>query len=304
MNNQHPPRYSFLFVFVVLFLVNTAGCRDGWNGVPGKKWDQAEQWPLPTKPFGDQGSGGNPYNHPSEIDMPASVGGGGAGGGTSDTPSDDALPHVFVSGLQLYTCGVDPPQIELPRATPNIGCRMTAHVTPYWEDGDGNMEETDAAISWFSEDAAWATVNTPDWINDHALAWGLGSADLFDGDGVHEPETLFHACTMNDCLPDDIGCQPLVCTEPIAVSGVANLEGMWWFTTDTEPMPLQLTIFQDGRVLTIAPWLEQGSVNGANVSWSAEEEIFQGVLASRQYMSGLRWDEMGLNVIGTWEAWH
>lgn len=73
--------------------------------------------------------------------------------------------------------------------------------------------------------------------------------------------------------------------------------------TDADPTPLPLTIFQDGRVLTIAPWFEQGSVNGANVSWSAENQIFQGVLANREYVSGLRWDEMALNVIGTWEAW-
>ncbi len=280
-----------------------AGCRNDWKGVPGKTWDPGAHMPLPAEPFGDQGSGGNPYNQNAGGDNSATdtVGVGGFGG--SEPTQTDELPHIFVSGFLLWTCDMEPPQIEIPRETPNIGCRAAMHVTPYWEDGDGNMEETSAVVAWFSDDPDWATVNAPGWINDHEVAWGLGSADLFDGDGVYEPQTLFHACTTNECLPADVACAPLVCSEPIAVSGIISLEGMWWMATDADPTPLPLTIFQDGRVLTIAPWFEQGSVNGANVSWSAENQIFQGVLANREYVSGLRWDEMALNVIGTWEAW-
>ncbi|MBP9748609.1 hypothetical protein KBD18_00225 [Patescibacteria group bacterium] len=276
MNTYPQHSRSFLFL-VALFLVSIVGCRGDWKNSTPTEWDPIEQLPFPTHPFGDQGTGGG--------------------------SNDNENPHTFVSGLQIETCGWTPPQIETPRITANIGCRATMHVTPYWEDGDGNMEEIDAQISWFSDDSDWATINTPDWINDHDVAWGLSSGDLFDGDGVHEPTTFFHACTMNSCLPNDVGCQVVVCAEPITVFGVANLEGMWWFRTDEGAEPTTITIFQDGRMLTVAPWQKQGSVQGANVSWSADGQIFQGVLSDRNSVSGLRWDEMGLNVVGTWKAW-
>jgi hypothetical protein len=295
---------SFLFILATALTAGAIGCRGDWKGVPGQRWDPGAHTPLPSHPFGDQGSGGNPYaqNAGGTEHVGGDVSDVGGNDSNEPTPSEE-LPHVFVSGLQLSTCDMDPPQIEIPRMTPNTGCRATIHVTPYWEDGDGNMEEVGADISWFSDAPSWATVNTSNWTSDHDTAWGLGTEDLFDRDGVFEPHTFFHACTTNACHPTDVGCAPMVCSEPILVTGVANIEGTWWMATDADPTPFLLTIFQDGRVLTIAPWLEQGSVNGANVSWSAEEQIFQGVLAGREYVSGLRWDEMGLNIIGTWEAW-
>lgn len=290
-------RFHALFISLctLILLMNTSGCRDDWRGMTPPRWIAGEHTPPPQDTFGDQQGAGAPNN--TGVD---GIGDDVLGNTGS---SSDTIPHRFISGFQLYTCDSDPPTLLLPRNTPNTGCHATVHATPYWEDDDGNMEEVDGALSWFSDAPEWATVDTPPWSSDHQVAYGMSTQDLFAVDGVREPTATLIGCATNTCLPNDVGCALVVCTDPITLLGVANLEGVWWSITDADLTATPLTILQDGRTFTIAPWMEEGSITGANVQWDAGQEIYQGVLASRTYMSGLRWDDMGLNVIGTWEAW-
>jgi hypothetical protein len=285
----------------VVALIGACGPTSGIRGGSASRGDStlfasgeakavdANQPKLPTTPSkGSGGLGESPgLNRPGKI-LP-----------------NDLEESEFATGLLLFTCDHDPPELTLPRNLISTHCEQTAVATAFRND-EGDAYEVSMPITWESNDPAIQWSYVPGSTN-HRIAYAASSLDLFETYTEKEPRSLLRVCAKNSCPSGQSGCQPQVCREFLAVS-VVNLEGEWRITgAGLSPAGLPVTISQDGRRLDIREVgftkSAFGQVFADQVSWRANDLVFIGAIdPSRELMFGLAYHEQNLGPAFDWLA--
>lgn len=132
--------------------------------------------------------------------------------------------------------------------------------------------------------------------------------DFFDA-GKREPEAELVACVKNVCSSCPPECTLEICTEPLNVRAVVNLQGDWWLSGD--PLPpgkYGVEIAQTGREIEaigfdIAPTVLSNTVSFRTNLTGKEEQCFEGTIApSRDRIEGTVWACKSEEDRGTWLA--
>lgn len=93
--------------------------------------------------------------------------------------------------------------------------------------------------------------------------------DLLDVGSETEPEDTITACVTNDCsyANKDDGCYPCgpeVCSNPLKIQSVINIEGSWRLEGATFPFPVEIYIQQTGHQIDTA-FAANASINGREI---------------------------------------
>lgn len=218
--------------------------------------------------------------------------------------ADSRNNSEVVDGIIQSMCDGNAGVLFLPKQHAAPDCHEQMALIPY-ADNNGDVYEVYAKVTWNSSNPEWASIHHPKNDNTKTVIWGVGTKDLFDENGHTEPHATFVGCIKNDCTPTDTTCSPQLCSM-IDVFGVVNLEGVWCVTSSLSEVPTceEVATMQDGRFLTFGQWKRRGIIVNNTLSWRMGNERYEGIIApSRKAMTGVIFDEMTDNPIGTWSAW-
>ncbi len=142
---------------------------------------------------------------------------------------------------------------------------------------------------------AWKT-SDPELIGIEVLTSEVGTKakitvkrDLFDSSGV-EPEAHVAGCVTNDCsyFEKDASCPPCspeICSNPLRIQGVVNIEGLWKLEGATFPFPVEIYIQQTGYQIDTA-FAADALINGKEVIFDLSEFRYSCELQDREHCVG------------------
>lgn len=153
------------------------------------------------------------------------------------------------------------------------------------QDRGGDPEEAFVSFEWEIADEGVAFLLPFGAYSQGAMVWAR--ADRFDAGG-EDPETELKVCALNDCRLACGACEERVCSVPLTLVGVPNLEGRWQIVADTIPVPVEVDVRQDGEWLITGVANAEATVVGDHVQFAFREHVYTGtVSATRELVDGL-----------------
>ncbi len=167
-------------------------------------------------------------------------------------------------------------------------------------DGGGDPQEVFASYEWEIADEGVAFLLPFGAYGQAAMVWAR--EDRFDSGG-EDPQTTLRVCAQNDCRLACGECDERVCSEPLSVVGVPNLEGRWQIVADTIPVPVAVDVRQDGEELLTGVADLEASIESDQVRVVFRGEIYTGTVArTRELVDGLVAREDDDRAHLTWSA--
>lgn len=152
-------------------------------------------------------------------------------------------------------------------------------------DGGGDPEEAFASFEWEIADEDVAFLLPFGAYSQGAMVWAR--VDRFDTGG-EDPETELKVCAVNDCRLACGACEERICSVPLTLVGVPNLEGRWQIVADTIPVPVEVDVRQDGEWLITGVANAEATVEGDQVRFAFRNHVYTGtVSATRTLVDGL-----------------
>lgn len=145
--------------------------------------------------------------------------------------------------------------------------------------------------------------------NDESVRAVWASVDFFDNSNV-EPTAIVTVCVANSCPTCPEGCELLeVCTDPVPLMAVVNLQGEWEMSGDTFP-PGQygVVIDQTGRQIAPIGYDAEPVVVDDTVSFTIlfdeGKTCYDGMITpTRDEIAGDVWDCVTQDPLGVWMAY-
>lgn len=170
-------------------------------------------------------------------------------------------------------------------------------------DGE-DIVEVDTNFEWRFENPEEKNFSYQTTYLDNKSVVFQAKADIFDTETQNsEPSAKISVCAKNKCLGCS-SCQEIVCSDPITLFGVINLEDHWIIRGDTFGIPeFEVNIEQNGRMAVTGLEEYKPKIEGKTVSFRAGDYFYTGeITTDRNKIFGEVYNLKTNEKIGQWEA--
>lgn len=219
-------------------------------------------------------------------------------------------PREFASGVAAFGAR-ESLLVEVAKGDPTDEEAYRLWFAAFHDDGE-DVVELDRAFTWEIADPDFIGYFMLDTSGRRSYAALRVQEDIFDRGGDEEPSSTFRVCAANNCPEPETAsacglvCEPRVCTDPITVVAVANLEGRWEIQGIAEGFVQgTLSLRQEGRALRT--WLDElrAVVRGRELEFTMGDYRYLGEIhPERSQIEGFAYRMDGARevLVGPWSA--